>query len=52
MTYDMFSDTNVYGVMHHNTEHPNVSEYYVTYDDGQEYAVFVMEAINLVSREQ
>jgi len=34
-----------YGTLHKNEDYPNVSEWYIAYDDGQEYAVLEMSLV-------
>lgn len=40
-TYDAFASNHerIYGTLYKNSEFPNVSDYYVSYDDGQDCAV-------------
>ena len=34
-----------YGTLHKNEDYPNVSEWYIAYDDGQEFAVLEMSLV-------
>jgi hypothetical protein len=38
-TYEAFTNERVYGTLYKNSEFPNVSDYYVSYDDGEDCAV-------------
>ena len=40
-TYDVFTpkQQRIYGTLYKNSEFPNVSDYYVSYDDGEDCAV-------------
>ena len=38
-TYEAFANERVYGTLYKNSEFPNVSDYYVSYDDGEDCAV-------------
>jgi hypothetical protein len=40
-TYDAFASNHerIYGTLYKNSEFPNVSDYYVSYDDGEDCAV-------------
>lgn len=33
------------GTIHKNTEHPDVSEWYIKYDDGEEFAVLDINGV-------
>jgi hypothetical protein len=41
----------VYGTLHKNTKYPHVSEWYVAFDDGEEYAVLSYNNIWKVNEE-
>jgi|LakMenE01Jun11ns_1017448.scaffolds.fasta_scaffold7577049_1 hypothetical protein len=43
-TYDL-DNSKCFGTIHKNKEYPNVSEWYVKYDDGQECAVLDLSLI-------
>jgi hypothetical protein len=38
-TYKEFTNERIYGTLYKNSEFPNVSDYYVSYDDGEDCAV-------------
>lgn len=43
-SYD-FDSSRVYGTLHKNEDHPEVSDYYIEYDDGQECAVLDISSV-------
>ena len=44
--YD-FGYEKCHGTIHKNTKHPNISEWYIEYDNGEEYAVLELSTIHL-----
>jgi len=45
--YD-FDGSKVQGSIHRNTDHPDVSDWYIKYDDGHECAVLDENSVNKV----
>lgn len=44
-TYEAFTNERVYGTLYKNSEFPNVSDYYVSYDDGEDCALLDFKTI-------
>lgn len=44
-TYDSFEPGKFYGTIFKNTEYPNVSEWYIKYDNGDEFSVLDLEQV-------
>jgi len=42
---DKWRPQRLYGTLHKNEDHPDVSEWYIAYDDGQECAVLDMSLV-------
>ena len=46
-TYDSFGFEQK-GTIHQNSEYPDVSDYYITYDDGEECAVLDLSKVHII----
>jgi hypothetical protein len=44
-TYEAFTNERIYGTLYKNSDFPNVSDYYVSYDDGEDCAVLDFKTI-------